>query len=280
MFGGGINMSNGFPMMNLWNNTSRRNEGGGGSEKVVEKEITDRDNEVLKNLENDIQAIEKKAKEGTLTEKELEDIKKKVDDESKLSDKYHKKADDEHYELLKNRLNLIKIVPPEPPVVTPDQNEAVNVTLQFAKHDGNLIKDANIKGSIVGVKMAADDKTTAGYIIDCNSDTDSKFKLKYEVTINNNGTYNIRCISRTHSTEDCKKELYTPADGIDFKKVGNLLVRVTNSDEPLVSEHQKEGYNQVVKYSEEDESFELPTGYKKVKDGETEIDGKKVKINV
>ena len=287
MFGSGMGMfGNGFPMMNWWGGSRTHTDGAGGKDKPKndDKKCEDIDREKIVNLRDKVHDLGKK---DEIKQTDIDALRSEIEAAKKASDENHKKTDDESYDQLLRDLADIKpkqktepVSDPNPNPVQPDPNDAVNVTLQFARHDGNLIKDANIKGSIVGVKMAADGKTPAGYIIDCNSsDADSKFKLKYEVTINN-GIYNIRCISRTHSTEDCKKKLYTPADGIDFKKEGNLLVRVTNSDEPLVSEHQKDGYNQVIDYSAENESFNLPADYKKVENGEAEIDGKKVKINV
>jgi hypothetical protein len=298
LFGGGMGMfGGGFPMMNWWGGIRGNNDGAGGKDKPNndDKKCEDIDREKIVNLRDKVHDLGKK---DEIKKTDIDALKSEIEAAKNASDENHKTTDDKSYEQLLRDLDAIKpkqksepvndnitttVTNPNPnpvqPSVQPNPNEAVEVALQFARHDGEKINDQYIKGSIVGVKMAADGKTPAGYIIDCNSVNDSKFKLKYVVTINN-GIYNIRCISRTHSTEDCKKKLYTPADGIDFKKEGNLLVRVTNSDEPLVSEHQKDGYHQVIDYSEENESFNLPRGYKNVENGEAEIDGKKVKINV
>lgn len=303
MFGGGFPMMNmwggGFPFMNWWGgggvsdgaggrninthtttSTTTTNTNTNTNERVVEKEITDRDVAVLKDLEKEIQALEQKGKDGTLTQTEIDTLKKKVEEEASKSDKYHKTEHDEHYQLLLKRLNDLKPKPDPDPDPDPDPNpdDAIKVALHFAKHSGSKINDQYIRGDIVGVKIGADGKTPVGYIIDCTN-SDGDYKLKYEVTVNGN-IYSIKCISTTHNTNNCQKTLYTSDKPKDFKKDEHGdLVRLNDDGEPLVSEHRKEGLNVQIEYSEEVEDFVLPPGYEDVdEDGEAEINGKKIKV--
>lgn len=286
MFGGGFGFG-GFPMLGGWGGFGggSRADGAGGKEKetktktiekekIVEKEVNDRDNRILADLEVKIQTLEAKSKAGTLTQAEIDSLRNEVLEESKKSDKYHKDADDDHYKSLLNRFNNLKVKEKIDNNVRPDNNRPMQkngqkITLYFGErsNDKKTI-DKTIKGNLIGTKTEEKDgkKDVTTYIIDTSNIPGQTFGLRYKIKKNADGTYNVKCINIKHqNSNSAYKTLYVNPNGVNYVLENGKLVNKTNDF--VVSAQYHNGYTKIT-YKE----GELPdTNYETVELDKEEI---------
>ena len=144
-----------------------------------------------------------------------------------------------------------------------NSKKAIQIALHFARHDKAGLIDDTIRGTLKGIKTD-DQGNLQYYIIDCNT-SDSKFKLRYQVTYDReNDKYNVKCINTKQNNPNYKK-LYRKVGGVDYTLKDGVLINETN--DTVVSTTQKDGYELITHTTEElDENtdYDMPTDFDEV----------------
>lgn len=278
LFGGGMGFG-GMGGMNMWNwGGGGVSDGAGGKDKVktetkiVEKECDDIDKAKQNSLDDKVYNL---GKQKTITADEIAKLKKEIEDAKAKSDEHHKTEDNKAYDKLLRRLNDIK--PTQQPETNPDpetvSNQKTNtdqnpnpnpidtngtsITLQF----GTRIKkkdtiDDTIKGKLDGTKTENGKITT--YILDSSKIPGQKFGLKYKVSLNPDGTYNVKCINIKKHNCSAHKLLYVNPNGVNYEVIDGKLVNTGNDYVVSTQPHQR--YQKLVYTASklEENDFDIP----------------------